>query len=93
MTFEELLDQATALLQRRGCVTYRSLKRQFELDDDVLQDLTVELIHGQCLAVDEEGLVLVWTAGVRASFAPPARPQTRSGPRNRWPKPLAGPQG
>ena len=35
MTFEDLLDQAIALLQRRGRVTYRTLKRQFELDDDV----------------------------------------------------------
>jgi hypothetical protein len=29
MTFEELLDQAIALLQRRGRLTYRALKRQF----------------------------------------------------------------
>ena len=29
MTFEEILDQAIALLQRRGRLTYRALKRQF----------------------------------------------------------------
>jgi hypothetical protein len=29
MTFEEILDQALAMLQRRGRVTYRALKRQF----------------------------------------------------------------
>jgi hypothetical protein len=29
MTFEELLDQAIALLQRRGRLTYGALKRQF----------------------------------------------------------------
>ena len=28
MTFEELLDQAIAILERRGRVTYRALKRQ-----------------------------------------------------------------
>ena len=39
MTFEELLDQAIALLQRRGRLTYRALKRQFDLDDDYLEDL------------------------------------------------------
>ena len=33
MTFEEILDQAIAMLQRRGRVTYRALKRQFQLDD------------------------------------------------------------
>jgi hypothetical protein len=27
MTFEEVLDQAIALLQRRGRLTYRTLKR------------------------------------------------------------------
>ena len=58
MTFEELLDQAIALLQRRGRVTYRTLKRQFQLDDDVLADLQEELIYGQRLAVDEDGRVL-----------------------------------
>jgi hypothetical protein len=40
MTFEELLDQAIDLLQRRGRVTYRTLKRQFQLDDDVRCALT-----------------------------------------------------
>src|SRR5919202_2007823 len=60
MTFEELLDQAIALLQRRGRLTYRALKRQFDLDDDSLEDLKAELIQGQRLAVDEDGAVLVW---------------------------------
>ncbi len=36
MTFEELLDQAIALLRRRGRVTYRTLKLQFDLDNDHL---------------------------------------------------------
>jgi len=61
MTFEELLDQAIALLQRRGRLTYRALKRQFDLDDDYLEDLKAELIQGQRLAIDEDGDVLVWT--------------------------------
>src|SRR5262245_1113092 len=39
MNFEEILDQAIAMLQRRGRVTYRTLKRQFQLDDDALEDL------------------------------------------------------
>src|SRR5438552_9468287 len=74
MTFEELLDQAIALLQRRGCLTYRALKRQFNLDDDYLEDLKAELIQGQRLAVDEDGEVLVWTGGTDVSprTTPPA---------------------
>ena len=40
MTFEEVLDQAIAMLQRRGRVTYRTLKRQFQLDDEALVRLS-----------------------------------------------------
>jgi class 3 adenylate cyclase len=49
------------MLERRGRVTYRALKRQFQLDEDVLEDLTIEIIKAQRLAVDEGGEVLVWT--------------------------------
>jgi len=69
MTFEEVLDQAIAMLRRRGRVTYRTLKRQFQLDDAALEDLTVELIKGQRLAVEEDGDVLVW-AGRAADAVP-----------------------
>jgi Adenylate and Guanylate cyclase catalytic domain len=71
MTFEEILDQAIAMLQRRGRLTYGALKRQFQLDDAYLDDLKTELIEGQRLAVDERGTVLVWT-GETASVAAPA---------------------
>jgi hypothetical protein len=47
MTFEEVLDQAIAMLQRRGRLTYGTLKRQFQLDDAALEDLKNELIEGQ----------------------------------------------
>jgi hypothetical protein len=47
MNFEEILDHAIAMLRRRSRVTYRTLKRQFELDDDALEDLKDELIYGQ----------------------------------------------
>jgi class 3 adenylate cyclase len=74
MTFEEILDQAIALLQRRGRLTYRALKRPLNVDDDYLDDLKAELIQGQRLAVDEEGTVLVWTGGTDVSprTTPPA---------------------
>jgi class 3 adenylate cyclase/tetratricopeptide (TPR) repeat protein len=71
MNFEEILDQAIAMLQRRGRVTYRMLRRQFNLDEDTLEDLKAELIKAQRLAVDEDGEVLVWTgsAGVVPAIA------------------------
>ncbi len=74
MTFEEILDQAIAILQRRGRLTYGALKRQFQLDDAYLDDVKAELIEGQRLAVDEDGRVLVWTgrAAVPSLTTPPA---------------------
>src|SRR6516162_5396528 len=73
MTFDDILDQAITILQRRGRVTYRTLKRQFDLDDEVLEDLKFELIEGQRLATDEHGTVLVWL-GETASVSPPSVP-------------------
>jgi hypothetical protein len=70
MTFEEILDQALAMLERRGRVTYRTLKRQFQLDEDALEDLKAEIIKGQRLAVDENGEVLVWTGGTTTPGVP-----------------------
>ena len=81
MTFEEILDQAIAMLQRRGRLTYSTLKRQFQLDDAALEDLKNELIEGQRLAVDEQGNVLVWTGAERSApdaTAPPASTQDRA---------------
>jgi class 3 adenylate cyclase/tetratricopeptide (TPR) repeat protein len=77
MTFEEILDQAIAMLQRRGRLTYGTLKRQFQLDDAALEDLKNELIEGQRLAVDERGNVLVWT-GTEVSVPHPATPAASS---------------
>jgi class 3 adenylate cyclase/tetratricopeptide (TPR) repeat protein len=74
MTFEEIVDQALAMLQRRGRVAYRTLKRQFQLDEDALEDLKTELIKAQRLAVDEDGEVLVWTGDTASAPAPAAAP-------------------
>src|SRR5215831_14900216 len=77
MTFEEILDHAIAMLQRRGRLTYGTLKRQFQLDDTALEDLKNELIEGQRLAVDERGNVLVWT-GAEVSALQPTTPSASS---------------
>jgi class 3 adenylate cyclase/predicted ATPase len=69
MAFEEILDQAIAMLQRRGRVTYRTLQLQFQLNEEQLEALKEALIDAERLAVDEEGRVLVWAG-------PPALPHT-----------------
>src|SRR5215831_12761257 len=78
MTFDDMLDQAIAMLQRRKRLSYRALKRQFDLDDEYLEDLKLELIKVQQLAVDQDGEMLVWTgeAGTKSAFiSSPFAPQ------------------
>jgi class 3 adenylate cyclase/tetratricopeptide (TPR) repeat protein len=72
MTFEEILDQAIAMLQRRGRLTYGTLRLQFGLNDEQLAVLKEELIDAQRLAVDERGNVLVWTGDTTPVAAPAA---------------------
>ena len=38
MDFVAVLDQVIALLRQRGRMTYRTLKRQFQLDAEALTD-------------------------------------------------------
>src|SRR5215813_2944827 len=64
MTFDEVLAHVLDLLQRQGRVSYRALKRRFELDDEYLEDLKAELIDAQQVAVDEGGKVLVWAGSM-----------------------------
>ena len=61
MDFDELLTQVLDLLQRDQRVSYRALKRRFDLDDEYLEDLKDEIIKAKRLAIDEDGSVLVWT--------------------------------
>src|SRR6267142_757690 len=68
MTFEEVLNQAIALLQRQGRVSYRALKRQFDLDEAYVEDVKLELIEVHRVAVDQDNTMLVWTG---AAAAPP----------------------
>src|SRR5262245_36808620 len=76
MDFVAVVDQVITLLRQRGRVAYRTLKRQFQLDDEAIEDLKIELIDSQRLATDEQGTVLVWTG---AEVVPPAAPAGLSG--------------
>jgi class 3 adenylate cyclase len=74
MTFEEILDQALAMLQRRGRVTYRALKLQFSLDDDGLEALKDELLYTHPTVVEDEGRGLAWTSDARSTQRPGSPP-------------------
>jgi class 3 adenylate cyclase/tetratricopeptide (TPR) repeat protein len=74
MEFEEVLEQVITLLQRQGRVSYGALKRRLQLDDDYLEDLKIELIEAQRLAVDENSRILVWVGGQGAAPLPSSQP-------------------
>ncbi len=73
MTFEEVLDHAIAMLQRRGRVSYRAFKAQFHLDEDLLETLKEELVVVHQVATDQDGTMLVWT-GDAATTPEPSSP-------------------
>jgi hypothetical protein len=58
--FSEIIDQASNLLQRKGRLSYRTLKLEFDLSDEQLAVLAEELIEVQELAIDKDGKMLVW---------------------------------
>ena len=69
-TFDEVLAGVIDLLQRQGRVSYWALKRQFNLRDDDLEDLKVEIVEMKGLAVDHDGKMLVWTGEAGTSAVP-----------------------
>src|SRR5262249_17639917 len=78
MTFEAILDQAMAMLQRRGRVAYRTLQVQFNLDNNALEALKDELLYAQQVARDEDGRILVWTGDADTLPSPPPRSTTHA---------------
>ena len=70
MDFYEILDQVIDILKQRDRVTYRALKRQFNIDDEFIEDVKAELIQAQRLAIDEDGAVLIWTGEKESSSEP-----------------------
>src|SRR5215831_8156264 len=66
------------MLQRRGRVSYRALKVQFQLDDDLLEILKEEIVEVHQVARDQEGKMLVWTGATAAPSPPPVPDQERA---------------
>jgi class 3 adenylate cyclase len=92
VTFEEVLTQAIAMLQRLGRVSYRALKVQFQLDDDLLELLKDEIVEVHQLARDQEGKMLVWAGEGRATAAAPSMPPPPPAePQEAHPIPVASP--
>jgi class 3 adenylate cyclase len=82
MDFYAVLDHVLELLRRRGRVSYRALKLQFQLDDEHLEALKEEILYAHHPMVDETGRGLVWTGKAETPAAgepaalPPATPRS-----------------
>lgn len=59
MSFEEILEQIIEILNRRGQVSYRAIKRQFDINDQYLEDLKYEIVDILKLAADRNQEMLV----------------------------------
>jgi class 3 adenylate cyclase len=51
-------------------MTYRTLQRQFQLDDDAVHDLTDELLYTHPEVRDDAGRGLVWTGDIETPVSP-----------------------
>ena len=74
MDYEELVSKVIELLQREKRVPYRVLKRRFDLDDDYIDDLKIDLIEAKRLAIDENDRILVWIGEAGSADTPPPPP-------------------
>ena len=75
MKLLDVIREARVHLRENGRVSLRMLRRQFELDDDSLDEVIEELVDVQQVA-RQEGNLLVWSG--EAADASPARVPTPS---------------
>src|SRR5262249_21794704 len=66
MDYDELVAKVIELLQREKRVPYRVLKRRFDLDEEYIEDLKIDLIEAKHLAVDVNDRILVWIGDAQA---------------------------
>jgi class 3 adenylate cyclase len=69
--FEQVLKEVLWRLVTEGSISYRRIKRVFDLDDDALDDLRRELIGALHIATDLNGELIVWAPEGRAARPKP----------------------
>jgi class 3 adenylate cyclase/tetratricopeptide (TPR) repeat protein len=85
MNLLEIISQVRSFLEHNGRVSVRMLRRQFDLDDETLEDLKEELVEVQRVAADEGGRVLVWTGPAPGGSGEVARPTSETPSNERKP--------
>jgi TOMM system kinase/cyclase fusion protein len=78
VSFLETVRRARSHLEDHGRVSLRGLKREFDIDDDALEELIEELVDVQQVAA-REGKVLSWIGSAPAK-APAAEQETQAAP-------------
>ena len=71
MKFPEIVKQAGDLLRDTRRITYRVLKREFDLDDEALEDLKEALLFSGTQVREEDGRGLVWVSDEDVTAVPP----------------------
>ena len=89
VTFDEVLEQALEMLRRRGRVSYRALKVQFQLDDDLLELLTDEIVAVRSLPGTRRASCWSGPATPPPLSLPSPLRQTRSRLRSLTPHPIS----
>jgi hypothetical protein len=95
MDYDELVAKVIELLQREKRVPYRVLKRRFDVDDEYIEDLKIDLIEAKRLAGDENDRILVWVgeqASPLATLLSPTRTRCSSNDCARTGTPVLYPQ-
>jgi len=59
MNFQEILNKTIEMLRNNKKLSYRAIKRQFDIDDAYLEDLKFEIIEVQKLAEDQDNKFLI----------------------------------
>src|SRR5262252_1894850 len=94
MDFYEVVGQVLALLQRQGRVSYRALKRQLGLDDDVIEDLKEDLLYTHASAVQADDRGFTWTGpptDIPVTTRQPDQPASPPPAQQASPLPMASP--
>jgi len=78
MSFLDTVRRAKTYLEEQGRVSLSALKREFELDDEVLEELIQELVDFQQVAA-REGKALSWVGSVRTESST-QQPKTATTP-------------
>ena len=60
VNFARVLKEVLWCLVTEGSISYRRIKRGFDLDDDALEDVRREMISTLRIAADIDGELLVW---------------------------------